>query len=97
MDFDATPYLNGSFTSVSGIKYWWDYVTDCWEVAMRDTKKSFRSLLASKNLHWVNPFGDMPNIIDYFDDEHGYHFDLSDWQQAEASLIRGKIAILKKL
>jgi hypothetical protein len=65
----------------------------------QQAKRKFRSLLASKNLHWVNPFGEAPEPMNYSQcgDNPIYKKDLANWQQAENALIKGKLAIIKKI
>jgi len=60
----------------------------------QQAKRKFRSLLASKNLHWVNPLP-YPNV-DACNIEYGIK-ELYKWQAAENALIKGKLAIIKKI
>lgn len=106
IDFDCEPCVES--IEVSEYKYggelhpkdmFLDYTTNTYW--LESYEESFRSLIESKGLYFVNPYGDMEPEHIYSDSPNKntsrmYQDRLNKWQQAENNLIQ-KLLIIQKL
>lgn len=89
MDFDCKTFVHWFATEIGNI-YYKDYRINVNGYPFSNPADAFRSLLASKNLHWENPicksFPKGAEIATKY-----------EWEKCENALIKGKLVIIEKL
>lgn len=96
IDFDCELYVEVKKAIPSDIS-----LNQVLQFLKTESNIAFRSLLNSKGVRWVNPYGKKPiySILIYGPSVEAfkrYESDYDKWQAAEQSLIKGKIVVLKE-